>query len=310
MKYFISFFIFFVFSSFGAGAQGSKQNEVVITGARFTYPLVENWINEYREAAPSANIRIEPRTTVDPDSYDILIEAYEPDELVREDREYLYLGRYAVLPVANGSSAFAKHYGDDGLNTDLAKQIFFHDIYAKEDQDKPREAYRIYTRLQKAGAPKTFAKHFGFDQQHIIGKAIAGADEHLIKAILKDTLGVSYSLPSLLYDLDARKPLKGLTILPLDADNNGRVSKDEKFYGNLDDVISKLENSPDEVRNIPVEYFHISIRKHGHKPEALKFLIWIIENSQDDLHRFGFLKPNQKRFDAEKEKFEQLAVKK
>jgi hypothetical protein len=118
---------------------------------------------------------------------------------------------------------------------------------------------------------------------------------------------VSYANLGLIYDLKTRSPLAGLSILPVDADNNERISKDEKFYQNLDDAISKLEEG--DLKNVPVEYFHISIRKHGYKPEALKFLLWIVENSQDDLHDFGFLKPEQKRFDAEKQKFEQLALK-
>lgn len=294
-----------------ASGQVTRQsNEIVITGARFTYPLFEKWIADYRDANPSVTIRIEPRTSVDPEQYDILIEAFEHEGLIKDDREYLYLGRYAVIPVANASSTFAKKYAADGLTTAKVKQIFFHDIYASKDEEsRVSENFSLYTRLQKAGAPKTFARHFGFDQQNITGKSIAGADEHLIRAILKDTLGVSYSIPSLIYDLSSRKPLKGLSVLPLDADGNGRVSKDEKTYENLDEVLARIE-SGDNVQNIPTEYFHISIRKHGPRPEALKFLNWIIENSQDDLHQFGFLKPEQKRFDSEKQKFQQLAIKK
>jgi phosphate transport system substrate-binding protein len=290
-----------------AFAQGEKK-EIVITGARFTYPLIEKWIADYKQIDPSVNIRIEPRTTVDPSQYDLLIEAFEPESEIKGDREYLYLGRYAVLPVANTRSEFAKYYGEEGLTSDLIRQIFFHDIYAsKEKQEVIKSEYNVYTRLQKAGAPKTFARYFGYDQQQIEGKAIAGADEHLIKAILKDSSGISYGHLGLIYDLKTRAPLPGLTILPVDANDNGRIAKDEKFYGNLDGVISKLET--EELKNIPVEYFHISLRKHGYKTEALKFLLWIIDNSQDDLHQYGFLNPESLRFNAEKQKFEQLALK-
>jgi phosphate transport system substrate-binding protein len=282
--------------------------EIVVTGARFTYPLIEKWINDYKEVAPSASIRIDPRTTTDPSEYDLLIEAFEPDSETKSDREYLYLGRYAVLPIANVQSDFARYYGDKGLTGSLIRQIFFHDIYASQDnEEKLTVPYTAYTRLQKAGAPKTFARHFGFEQQQIKGKAIAGADQHLIKAILKDTTGISYGSLSLIYDLKTRSPLPGLAVLPVDADDNGRVSNDEKFYQNLDEVIKQAEQN--NLKNVPLEYFHISIRKHGYKPEALKFLYWVIQNSQADLHDFGFLKPEQKRFDSEKEKFEQLALK-
>jgi phosphate transport system substrate-binding protein len=310
MKSVISFLIIYFLIIFSSAlfAQESSQKKVIITGARFTYPLVEKWISEYKEANPSVEVVIESRTTTDPAKYDLLIEAYEQEKEVKESREYLYLARYALIPVANAKSVFAKVYGEKGLTDDHIRQVFFHDIYADKDDKKTiKEPFTVYTRLQKAGAPTTFAKYYGYDQLNIAGKAIAGADEHLIKALLKDSTGVSYNNPGLLYDLKTRKPLSGLTILPVDADNNGRVSNDEKFYGDLDGLLSTLENN--NVKNIPVEYLHLSIRKHGYNPEALKFLLWIIDHSQEDLHDFGFLKPEQKRFDAEKEKFEQLALK-
>lgn len=310
MKSFISFILiyFLLLTATSLFAQQAPDKKVVITGVRFAYPLVQQWIAEYKEANPSVEVVIDSRTATDPAHYDLLIEAYEPEKEVKEEREYLYLARYALLPVANAESEFAKIFTEKGLTKDLIKQIYFHDIYAdKEKQQEIKAPYTVYTRLQKAGAPVTFAKYFGFEQQQITGKAIAGADEHLIKALLKDPAGISYSYPGLIYDLTSRKVLPGLAVLPVDADNNGRVSQDERFYATLDDAIRAIEDQKTE--NIPVEYIHISLRKHNYKPEALKFLLWVIYNAQDDLHHYGFLKPEQKRFENEKQKFEQLASK-
>jgi phosphate transport system substrate-binding protein len=251
---------------------------------------------------------IDPRSATDPAQYDLLIEAFEPEKDTKENREYLYLARYALLPIANEQSAFAKHFTEEGLTKDLIRQIYFHDIYAdKEKQQEIKEAFTVYTRLQKAGAPITFAKYFGYEQQNITGKAIAGADEHLIKALLKDPTGISYSYPGLIYDLTTRQVQNGIAVIPVDTDNNGRISQSERFYENLDKVLETLDE--ERTENIPVEYIHISLRKHSYKPEALKFLLWVIYNSQDDLHHYGFLKPEQKRFESEKQKFEQLALK-
>jgi len=298
--------IYFAGLSSIATAQNSVEKKIVITGARFTYPLVEKWIKEYKEANPAVKVVIEPRTTTDPSKYDLLIEAYE-SEKVTEDREYLYLGKYAIIPVANASSKFAKFYGDKGLTRDLLEQAFFHNLFDSKESDLKAE-FTVYTRLQKAGVPTTFAQYFGFEQEKIKGKGIAGSDEHLIKAVLGDSAGVTYNNPGLLYDLQKRTVLPGLAIIPVDANDNGHVSKDEKFYDNLDALLTRLEEGS-EIKNIPTEYFHLSIAKHGYNPEALKFLRWVIQNSQEDLHAFGFLKPDQKRFNAEKEKFEQFASK-
>lgn len=287
-------------------AFAQDEPKVIITGVRFSYPLVQKWIDDYKIANPGANIQIESRTTTDPAQYDLLIEAYEPEATIKETREYLYIAKYALLPVANSKSDFAKVYSTKGLTTELIKQIYFNDIYADKKKDEKIDVnYTIYTRLQKAGAPITFSKYFGYQQSNIKGKAIAGADEHLVKALLKDTVGISYNIPGLLYDLQTRKPLPGLTVIPVDADGNGRVSNDEKFYDNLEVVLQKLEEG--ELKNIPVEYLHLSIRKHNTNPEALKFLKWVLYNGRESLSQYGFLKPDAKRFEAEKEKFEEMA---
>jgi hypothetical protein len=284
-------------------AQETADNKVIITGVRFAYPMVEKWIKDYTTANPKSQIVLETRTITDPQKYDLLIEAYDQDKEVKETREYLSVGRYALLPVANSKSAFAKEYVEKGLNEKTYKSVFFHDIYTEKDKSVTTP-FTIYTRLQKAGAPLTFAKYFGYEQQNIKGKAIAGADEHLIKALLKDDTGISYTTPGLAYDLQSRKPIEGITIIPVDLDGNGRVSKEEKALENLDQVITNLENS--KVKNVPVAYIHFSIDKHSSNPGAKKFLLWVAANADKDLHQFGYLKAEPKRLADEKEKLERF----
>lgn len=284
-------------------AQESTDNKVIITGVRFAYPIVDKWIKEYTAANPKAQIVIETRTITDPQKYDLLIEAYDQDKEVKETREYISVGRYALIPVANAKSAFAKEYSDKGLNEKSYKQIFFHDIYAEKDKSLTTQ-YTIYTRLQKAGAPLTFARYFGYEQQNIKGKAIAGADEHLIKALLKDETGITYTTPGLAYDLASRKPVEGLSIIPVDLDGNGRVSKEEKSLENLDQVLGALE--AEKIKNVPIADLHFSIDKHNSNPEAKKFLLWVAANADKDLHQFGYLKADAKRLADGKEKLERF----
>jgi len=306
--FFLVFLIYFlVLLTSAAFAQSTPNGKVVITGVRFAYPLVEKWIRDYKATNPSVQVSIDPRSTVDPAKYDLLIEAYEPDQSIKDSRDFLYLGRYALLPVANSTSEFAKTYSKKGLTEGQIKEVFFHDIFAeKKNNEKISSPVTVYTRLQRAGAPITFAHYFGFEQKNIKGKAISGSDEHLIKALLKDSTGVTYASLSLLYDRETRKVLDGLTIIPVDQDGNGRVSDNEKLVNDVDALISKLESH--ELKNIPVEYFHISISKTNTNPEALNFLRWVLHHGQDDLHNFGYLTPEPQRFQKEKTKFLELTA--
>ncbi len=287
----------------------ATQTVVVITGARFSYKLVEKWIDRYAKVNPSVQIVVEARGSADPLKYDILAEVYEQDAEIKKTREYINVARYAVLPVATSTSAFAKTYKEKGLDAELINQIFFHDIFADKDKQKPiKEPFTVYTRLQKAGVPTVFASYFGHKQSDIIGNGIAGADTHLLKALLRDSTGVTYLPLALIYDEQSRKPIEGLTVLPVDLNGNGKVADNEKIYDNLDQVIERLEiAAKGELKNIPVEYLHLSVNKEKASKEAVDFLQWVNEEGQADLHEFGYLKPEPTRF--AKEKFNEFAAK-
>lgn len=290
-------------------SSATSQKVVVVTGARFSYKLVQKWIDDYYKVNPNVQILIESRGSADPAEFDILAEVYEQEDEVKRSREYINVGRYAMLPVATNTSAFAKIYTEKGLNTELIHQVFFHDIFAnKEEQKEVKAPFTVYTRLQKAGAPIVFTKYFGYEQKDIKGKAIAGSDEHLLKALLRDSTGVSYLPLPLIYDQQTKKPIQGLAVLPVDINGNGKVSDDEKFYDDLNSVIAYLESEDaKDIKNVPIEYLHLSIDKQNPSPEAIEFLKWVNENGQAHLHEFGYLTPEAKRF--EKETFNEFASK-
>ena len=62
-----------------------KDKIVIITGVRFSYPLVPKWIDNLNAVFQDVQIVIESRGSSDPAHYDLLIEAYEPDIEVKKD---------------------------------------------------------------------------------------------------------------------------------------------------------------------------------------------------------------------------------
>lgn len=294
-----------------SGSATTKPNQQVvrITGVRFAYPLVQKWIDEFNNEYPDIQVIIEARASSDPKEYDILVESYEQPDEIKKQREYVYIARYAVLPVANAKSEFAKIYADKGLDKNLITQIFFHDLYAdKEEQKKIKAPYTVYTRLQKAGAPISFSQYYGFEQKDVKGKAIAGADEHLLKALLRDSTGVSYLPSPVVFDRNTSKVVAGISVLPVDLNGNGKVNDEEKFYGEVTAVAQKLESiRAKDLNNVPVGYLHLSIDKNGASAHALTFLRWVVRNGEKDLNALGYLKPEPQKL--EKEQFEAFAAK-
>jgi phosphate transport system substrate-binding protein len=282
------------------------QDVVKITGVRFSYPLVQKWIDEFSASHPDIQVIIESRGTSDPSQFDILIAGYEHPETIRQDREYLHVAQYAVLPIASAKSSFARNDGS-GLDREQIIQVFFHDPYADRDRGKQVNApFTVYTRLQKAAAPIVFSSYFGYGQKDIKGKTIAGSDEHLIKALLRDSTGVSFAPVPVIYDHLTKKVVPGISVIAVDLNGNGKVSPEESLGVDLSAVVQRLENTPlRDLKNVPLANLHFSVDKKTASPESLTFLKWIINNpgTQKDLKDFGYLKPT-----LDKEKFEQFAA--
>jgi phosphate transport system substrate-binding protein len=169
----------------GGDGRAGAQKVVIVTGVRFSYKLVQRWIDEYNKVNPDVQIVIESRGSSDPGNFDVLAEVYEHAEALKQTREYIYVGRYAVVPVAKSGSEFADIYEKKGLTKNLIQQVYFHNLFAdKEDKEDVKAPFTVYTRMQKAGVPSVFANYFGFEQKDINGKGIAGSDEHLLKALI------------------------------------------------------------------------------------------------------------------------------
>lgn len=296
MKKVIFFWALILFAGYTATAQQSK---IILTGSRFTYPLVERWMAEYTKLHPEVVIKINPRGGVDADSANLIINAHElsPEE-IRPGYRVVNISRYILLPVASSKNPKVKEYQENGINEKTIKKIFFDKYDPFEEQEVSKKSIEkdktllsgltLYTREQKACAPTTFARYYGFEQPDLRGKRIGGDDKHLIQAILKDSTGITYNNPGFIYDLKTRKVREGLTILPPDLNNNGKLDTEEKIYDNLDVLIAALEKK--KLEGIVYGNINLSFPQDPGKNKALtEFVLWILKNGQQYIHEYSFL---------------------
>ncbi|MBR9997593.1 MAG: hypothetical protein KFF73_01420 [Cyclobacteriaceae bacterium] len=281
--------------------------ETVLSGARFTNGLFEKWIDEYQILYPGRKFRIEDKGAAEFSNADLIVHGRRLSKSETDkDREYITIAKYAILIVSNENSPFADYYGKKGINTDQIKQVFFFDPIENVDKQELKVPYNVYTRLQLAPSPIVFASSFGYGQQQIHGRAIAGTDLHLIMAVLSDSLGITYIPLPLVYSPETGMINAGLKVIPVDVDGNGRVSDDEHFYDSISSVLEKLSaRRPD---NIPVAEVQVSILRKGARPEAVQFLTWILDGGQKSLARFGYLNPDPKILENQLLKLAQLAL--
>ena len=277
-------------------AQKPENGKVIITGSRFTYPLVEKWIEEFKKEYPEVPFRIIARGGTNVDSANLIINAHKlhPEE-IKGGNYVVNIGRYALLPVANAKNPLLAESRKKGIKEKQLKKMFFkkYDPFAAEEPVKTKETNVyipiIYTRAQKACAPITFAANYGFLQEDIVGKPIGGDDKHLIMAIERDTNGLTYNNLNLIYDTQTREVKSKLAVMLLDLNGNGKLDSEENFYTKLDDVIARLERK--KIPEIPVEYINISFPAQiieSNKNISL-FLDWVLTKGQNFNHELGFL---------------------
>ena len=295
LKAFYLFFCCFCSSMINAQDQQNTETEqrIVISGARFTGDLIKHWIKQYNEVNPHVKFVLEDKGSVEYSEADIIIHGHASSKGQNdENRSYYSIARFAVLPIANTNSAFAKEYAEKGLKKSEIKQVYFYNPLDRIDEKPIKVKFNAYSRIQPASAPIVFAKTFGYEQTDLHGRLIAGTDEHLVQSVLKDPSGISYSPISLIYNLETGILKEGLTVIPVDADDNGKVTSDEKAFNELTSALSFISKS--DYKNLPVSDIQFSIKKTAVNQEINRFVIWVLSVGINELQDFGYLRIEEK----------------
>jgi ABC-type phosphate transport system substrate-binding protein len=259
---------------------------VIISGTRFTYPLIEKWITEYSKINPNANIKLVAKNDAT-QQVDLNIIAHQPTkEELSENKEIIYTGRYALLPVTNLHNPILLAARKKGLNKKEIDNLFFEVINYEDEQatkEKPKFTATIYARDNQACASTAFAEYFGHVSSEIKGKKVLGEDIYLLTAVKNDSIGLAYNNLGYLYNIDSRKLKEGIALVPLEL----RKETKEILTGNLDSVIDLLEKN--HVETIPVEKIGFIYSQQTARKEVSEFLKWVLTDGQKFNHSEGFL---------------------
>jgi len=277
-------FALFITSSVFAGENTAKE-PVVISGTKFTYPLIEKWIAEYQKVNPNANIKLAAKANAG-QTADLNIIAHQPAQNeLQANQEIIYAGRYALLPVTNNNNPILAAVAKKGLNKKELDKLFFEVVDYDSDEPAQKSKYRanIYARDNQACASTALAGYYGHLTSEIRGKKVFGDDIYLLSAIKKDSIGLAYNNLGYLYDINSRNLKEGIALLPLD------LKKDAKSIqsGNLDDVLNVLEAT--KVETVPVERIGFVYSQQNARKEVAEFLKWVLSDGQKFNHDKGFL---------------------
>lgn len=259
-----------------------------ISAPRFVRPLIEHWIELYKNINPDVEFAI-AKSAADREASQLAIELSEEPLDNGKAFQTVYFGEYAVLPVAIKDSEAADLLADQQLNQKRLKSLFFvNEDFEQEGKKDKNSTLVVYTGSSATSASIRFASYFGKNVSNFKGKRIVGDDQFLTAAISKDSKGVTInSLPNI-YDLKTRQLKQNLILVPLDVDKSVRVAFSET--ATLDQLLEALEAGKTDA--VPVG--KVGIAFNDANAQINSFIRWILSEGRNYNHQYGLLSLDDK----------------
>jgi phosphate transport system substrate-binding protein len=302
-----------LFSSFTVPASYSQEKnsgQISISGAFALYPMVIRWADEYKKINPGVRFDISAGGAGKgiSDALNGMVEIgmvsreIYPEEL-KKGAFAIAVTKDAVVAVINESNPALDDIMAKGLKKDAANNIWItgrYTTWAQAFGAKLSSPIHIYTRSDACGAAEMWAKFFGKKQEDLLGVGVFG-DPGLAQAVKKDPLGIGFNNIGYAYDATTRKQIKGIRVIPVDLNNNGKIDSDEDFYTSLDDLMAAIASG--KYPSPPSRELYFVIKGSPKNNKVLTdFIRWVLSDGQKFVRGAGYIALPKERIEMEQKK--------
>ena len=280
---------------------GDLQGTLTVSGANALYPLMVQWSQEFKKIHPNVNFDVaaggagKGMTDVLSGVSDIgmVSRSITPQE-EGNGAYWVPVVKDSVFPVINAQNPVLKDLLAHGVSHDVFVKIFLTGEIKTwgEVVGRPevKDEVHIYTRSDSSGAADAWAGYLGKKQDALKGIGVNG-DPGMLDTLVKDPLGIGYSNLAYAYEAATGKPFNGLTILPVDANNNGQTDAEELLDTRAKAIVAVANN---KYPAPPIRPDNLVTRG---KPSGLAqaFLLWVLTDGQKYVDSAGLvpLPPDQ-----------------
>ena len=302
-----------LFSSFTVPASYSQEKnsgQISISGAFALYPMVIRWADEYKKINPGVRFDISAGGAGKgiSDALNGMVEIgmvsreIYPEEL-KKGAFPIAVTKDAVVAVVNESNPALDDIMIKGLKKDAANNIWItgrYTTWAQAFGAKLSSPIHIYTRSDACGAAEMWAKFFGKKQEDLLGVGVFG-DPGLAQAVKKDPLGIVFNNIGYAYDATTRKQIKGIRVIPVDLNNNGKIDNDEDFYTSMDDLMAAIASG--KYPSPPSRELYFVIKGSPKNNKVLTdFIRWVLSDGQKFVREAGYIALPKERIEMEQKK--------
>jgi phosphate transport system substrate-binding protein len=279
-----------------APAVSATSGSISISGAWALYPLVVKWSEVYQKKYPDVRIDVSAGGA-GKGMVDALARAVDLGMISREINKieiekgiwWVSVAKDAVIPTLSQKNPLRVELLKRGLTRNEFTQIWITgkirtwNVFAPAEKNHP---VHVYTRSDACGAAETWAKYVGGFQEDLMGVGVYG-DPGLVEAVRADPLAIGYNNMNFAYDANTKKPVRGITPLPIDINGNGRIDPDESFYADRESLATAI--AVNKFPSPPARNLLLVSRGIPEKRNVLHFLIWILDEGQRYVAESGYI---------------------
>lgn len=230
--------------------QDILKGRLSISGAWALYPLVVRWAEEFQKIQPKVRIDVQAggagkgvADVLSGAAHLGMVSRELHSEEIRRGAVAFPVAKDAVVLVVSARNPYLKTLLLRGLTREELQKIWisgslrtWSDLFPTPSQ----EPIHLYTRSDACGAAETWAAFLGGRQEDLKGMGVYG-DPGIAEAVRRDPLGLGYNNLNFAFDPKTSLPVKGIVVLPLDLNNNGRIDPEENFVAHRDHLIQAIQ---------------------------------------------------------------------
>jgi phosphate transport system substrate-binding protein len=209
---------------------------ISLSGAWAIYPLAVKWAEAFKKAHPKVRIDVSAggagKGMADALSgaVDIGMVSREVDRAESSRRAFpVFIAKDGVFATVRDKNPAIGQIRSRGISRQTFVDIFINGKVSnwKRAVGGPSAPVHVYTRSDACGAASAFAAFLGkYKQENLKGIGVYG-DPGLLEAVRRDPLGLGYN--NLGFVFTGERVARGVEIVPVDANRNGKVDPDERI---------------------------------------------------------------------------------
>lgn len=299
-------FMLIIFILFGCKSEPTKELQtnkvhpalngtIIISGADALFPLMQIWAEEFSKENEDLTISV-AKGGSDKGLDDLLtgqvnLAMVSRSLTPKEEANglwYFTVSKEGVIPIINDKNPYLKEIQNQGIDRTTLIELFATNIPIQWGNIlgvEKNDPVKIFIRSDISGTAEVWSDYLGVKQHDLIGMSLA-SENLLIEAVMHEPLSLSFCNAHSAYNLKKNRVRKGLSVIPIDLNNNGKIESKEQFYKELC-MLQRAAYLGKYPSHLCRELYLVSIGKPSN-PSIQEFIKWILTDGQKIAAKEGY----------------------